>query len=391
MVCQAPSYTGGDQPNYQWSNWNGEVENTIRLLTPSTLAELVRVVAEATDAGSEVHALGSGWAFEDLATSADRVINLAGVDPDTSPLPDVVGQGLTDEWRARQDDPNGHDRLAHVYAGLEIGAVNAMLDAQGLAMRTLGGANGQSLAGAFSTSTHGGDIHQAPICDQIKALHLVTVGGQELWIEPASEPITTDDRLRPILECADTKIVRDDDLFHAALVAAGRFGVIYSVVVHVRPAFKLAEWTTRQPRASVLAALSAGIDASTGLANLEAVLPAPRVYLQANLSTGPLFLQLLFNSQNPSLCLVTRRWPTTGQDLSPIVPPSGLCSRQGAQLIMTGTAQALRIAAAQLALIPIVGVVLSLLALADADALDARAADPTLTTGEATAICVNLA
>lgn len=49
-----------------------------------------------------------------------------------------------------------------------------------LALRTVGGANGQSLVGAFSTSTHGGDIHEARLPDQIRAMHMVTVGGQEL-------------------------------------------------------------------------------------------------------------------------------------------------------------------------------------------------------------------
>lgn len=45
-----------------------------RYLTPTKLPELVRVVGEATDDNAELHALGSGWAFEDVGISIARSI-----------------------------------------------------------------------------------------------------------------------------------------------------------------------------------------------------------------------------------------------------------------------------------------------------------------------------
>jgi hypothetical protein len=97
-------------------------------------------------------------------------------------------------------------------------------------MPTLGGHNGQSLAGAISTSTHGGDWNQPPFPDVVRAVHLVTEGGRELWIEAARNPVTKADSdsaaLRAVLPCKDIEIVRDDRIFDAVRFACGRFGVI---------------------------------------------------------------------------------------------------------------------------------------------------------------------
>jgi hypothetical protein len=38
---------------------------------------------------------------------------------------------------------------------------------------TMGGASGQTIAGAVGTGTHGGDIHIPPIADMIRAIHVV--------------------------------------------------------------------------------------------------------------------------------------------------------------------------------------------------------------------------
>src|SRR5262249_31749506 len=52
------------------------------------------------------------------------------------------------------------------------------------AIETLGGAGGQTVFGAATTGTHGGDFRFPPLADSILALHLVTEGGKHYWIEP---------------------------------------------------------------------------------------------------------------------------------------------------------------------------------------------------------------
>ena len=73
----------------------------------------------------------------------------------------------------------------HVEAGIKLYALNDLLDRRSLALKTLGGSSGQSLAGAVSTSVHGMDIDRGPIPDMVRAIHLVGPGGVQHWIEPS--------------------------------------------------------------------------------------------------------------------------------------------------------------------------------------------------------------
>ena len=115
--------------------------------------------------------------------------------------------------------------------------------------QTLGGAGGQTVFGALTTGTHGGDFRQRPISDAVVAVHLVTDGGHHFWIEPSDGrmefPITDDDKLnavyRDINRDVNFTIIRDSDVFDAVVVGVGRFGVVVSMVLRVVPQYCLLE------------------------------------------------------------------------------------------------------------------------------------------------------
>lgn len=114
-------------------------------------------------------------------------------------------------------------------------------------MVTAGNAGGQTIVGAFSTGTHGGDFTVGPITDSVLAIHLVADGGKHYWIEKVDErywpQLTDDDLLRtlydPVAGRENFEIIRQPDnaMFNAAVVSVGRFGIIYSVVLHVVPQY----------------------------------------------------------------------------------------------------------------------------------------------------------
>lgn len=122
---------------------------------------------------------------------------------------------------------------------------------------TLGGAGGQTVFGALTTGTHGGDFRQRPISDAVVALHLVTDGGDHFWIEPHSSPIdfpiADDTKLQAVYGGLNPDvhfgIIRDDDVFHSVVVGVGRFGVVVSIVLRVVPQYcllehrRLADWS----------------------------------------------------------------------------------------------------------------------------------------------------
>ncbi len=117
------------------------------------------------------------------------------------------------------------------------------------ALATAGSAAFQTVVGAFNTGTHGGDFDRGPVSDSIVAIHLVVDGGDHYWIEPSPThdwPALTDDAiLHARYDRANSSvkfhIERDDKLFNAVLVSAGRFGVIYSVVIKAMRQYMLHE------------------------------------------------------------------------------------------------------------------------------------------------------
>jgi hypothetical protein len=353
-----------DAPNTPWTNFARTVQRQVgHFYTPVNLADLVAVVYQASAAGDELHTVGSGHAFEDVAVANDRLVSLSQL---KSPLSYVLDGALTDARRAVQDDPTAPAKLFHVHGGITIGELNEVLAANGLALITLGGANMQALAGAVSTSTHGGDVGLPPLPDLVQAIHLVTAAGQQVWVERVSTPVTTDDRLRAALQrwepvAEGIRIRRDDDLLNAVVVACGRFGVVYSVVLDVVSAFRLAEFTVAPPTATVLARLRAGVggvDAGSGLAPLLAALPDPPADVGANTASGLRYLMVSLASARPAGCWVQRRWLTPTQDDSELnTGAPWVCGSAVAPAILAFAAQAIELEALHLALIPVVGVV----------------------------------
>ena len=340
MPCKPASYVGAVADAVRESNLNGQVSYTAaRRWQPapdgsagasSGLSALVFAVAQTTEEGRRLTPQGSRWSSMNLVQPDDGALSLRDLDRRLDHVIGPQGAALNDTWRARQFDAAGTQRLIHVEAGMEVGALCELLDTnpgEPWALPTLGGANGQTLAGVISTSTHGGDWQQPPFPDLVRALHLVTDGGRELWIEPARAPVTDDVRLRAVLPCADTEIIRSDEVFDAALVSFGRFGVIYAVILEVTLGFNVAEVITLMPSGPLLQAMGDGARAANPLAPLFALaastpLPATLQVRDEVLAAGdPMFFQLVYSSQDPTQAWVERRWPTA--NATPLHLPTG--------------------------------------------------------------------
>jgi FAD binding domain/Ig-like domain from next to BRCA1 gene/PASTA domain len=279
------------QPGLPWSNY-ARTQSTTPAFTcaPVSLPGLVAVVREAEAVQQQVHAFGSRWSFSDCALTGGRVV-------DTAALSRPV-QTVQAALRSQQSPP-----LFHVEAGIQIDDLSAALDRLGLALETMGGASGQSLAGAISTGTHGGDKFLPPLADSVLALHLVGVGGTQHWIEPSdgiTDPVLLRQHVVPDVE--PQNIVYDDATFNACLVSLGCMGIIYAVVLRVRDRYDLVE-TTAETSWRVFKAR-----ASTVLND-----PSNR------------FLQVVLNpyrdADADNLCLVTTR--SEADHTGPVLRPRG--------------------------------------------------------------------
>lgn len=228
-------------PEVAWENYP-RTQSLVPQFTcsPRSLAGLVGAVQEAERLGKRVHAFGSKWSFSDCAITGDHVVDTV----------HLIREIQTVQMALR---PNLAFPVYHVEAGMSVKAVYDGLERNDLALETMGGAAEQTLAGAISTGTHGGDKHLAPLADSVLAIHLVGPGGRQYWIEPTNA--ITDRKLltqHVAHEVDPLNIVYDDETFNACLVSLGCMGVIYALVLRARQRYDLAESTVGMPWAAFL-------------------------------------------------------------------------------------------------------------------------------------------
>ena len=100
---------------------------------------------------------------------------------------------------------------------------------------TSGASDGQRIVGAIATGTHGSAHAVGSMTEYVKGIHTVILG-KHVYIQRASDPVVTDEFAAWL---DNTEILNDDDLFNAALVGFGGFGLIHALVLEVEPQYCL--------------------------------------------------------------------------------------------------------------------------------------------------------
>jgi hypothetical protein len=201
-----------------------------------------KLVGRAFAERRRLRAVGGAWSFSDVAAVPGGWVLSTGFANRLAQVPpgDIVpGYG------------GDRDGLFLLQTGVSVGELNMAIERRGRSLLTSGASNGQTFVGAAATGTHGSAIDQPGIQGHVRALQLIPAPDRNLWIEPASRPLT-DGRLARDLGAT---LVRDDRLFEAVLVGLGAFGVIHAVVVQTAPRFLLSARRDRVP-------LTAGVEAA---------------------------------------------------------------------------------------------------------------------------------
>jgi hypothetical protein len=327
MPCQENGRTDSFLASVKADDFGGSAPYTAKgQYTPQNLQDLVAIVVEAESKKKTVKAVGSRYSFSHAYWSDDFIIDTSALNkhlsqPSNRSLPSERFRSPThtNNWLSNTTDPGVLDAgvlLIHVEAGIKIKDLLADLKIavpDGLALPTMGAGGGQSLAGALSTGTHGSDVRLQPLIDAVRAIHLVGPGGQEWWIE-RTDGFSIPEQLINLPEwCPDTRIVQNDYFFYAALVAVGRMGIIYSMVLEVRPEYWLEEhrgkksWPTM--RDQLRSSIGFGYDVEGGVFNEPS-------------GGHPLhFFSVVLNPNDRNNCWVTKRWVT--DDRTPVGADKG--------------------------------------------------------------------
>jgi L-gulonolactone oxidase len=186
------------------------------VLTPGSIDEVAAMVTAAASTGRRIKTVGSGHSFTAIAVADDQRMLLHRLNQPIS-----------------VDGP-----LVTVQAGMQLSALNALLNRHGLALPNLGDIDLQTVAGAISTATHGTGIKHSTLASCVEAVTMVTADGK--------------------IERYD----RGSPEFSAAVVGLGALGVLVEVTLRCVPAFVLRADEKPMSLADVLAGVEEWIPAN---------------------------------------------------------------------------------------------------------------------------------
>jgi hypothetical protein len=351
---------------------------------PQSLADLIEI-CRTRPPGQRLHAAGSHWALSTAAVSDHTFIETH--DPNNilpamgRTLYDVIPGCLADEFLTVLNEQTNNPtlnvappdyfwhfesgkRIFQLYSELDEGdaanpnSLAALMTTKfgntrfngSWALSTMGGAGGQTVVGALSTGTHGGDFDRPPIADAVVALHIVVDGGDHYWIEGSHRdkvPFTDAKKLHALFDnVGPTKfhVIYNDEVLSAARIQVGRFGAVYSAVVRVEPQYglqsELKNTTWEAVKDLIKDPNSSLFTQNFTMASGPAI---PQRFLQIAVNPIPT------NNGNSHIASITRHWtlplnsvpPSPGfppVNWSPLVNPAGRPERVGNRLTVPLTA-----------------------------------------------------
>ncbi|HSC54620.1 MAG TPA: hypothetical protein VLC98_13405 [Phnomibacter sp.] len=194
------------------------------------------LIQHAIDNKFSLRALGNNWSFSEVAM-ADGVI-------DTKELRCTFQPGPTHVVPAYTATGKTHRDTFFVQCGVSILDLNEKLEKENRGDRCIkasGASNGQTIAGATSTGTHGSAYQVGAVHDAIIGLHIITGPNEHVYIERKSYPVVT----QSFINFLGARFIADDDMFNAAVVSFGCFGFVHGVLIETSPKFLLDKRTTK--------------------------------------------------------------------------------------------------------------------------------------------------
>lgn len=189
--------------------------------------EIQRIIREAADAGEGFRSYGSRWSLSNIAHHKDRM-HYSGYMNLHLPL-------QAEDFHSQTDyDPSN---LFFFECGNTIKELSQTLRAHGKSLKTSGASNGQTIAGCISTGVHGSAMDVGSIQDYVVGLNLIIGPNPDdiVYLERHTKPALNDDFAQKI----KARVIRNDDLFNAALIGLGGFGFIHGVVIEAEDLFLL--------------------------------------------------------------------------------------------------------------------------------------------------------
>jgi len=214
--------------------WNAAQGDSFDRYNLATKA-IMDLVAQAQKENLELRPLGGGW-------SLSRAPSTDGILVNTKPL-NLFFNMDADLVDPAYADPEREKTLRFLQCGNSILEIHRQLETQGRGLKSCGASNGQTIAGALATGTHGAAIDAGSIANYVVGLHIVVSPTRHVWLERKSYPVVTKD----FADALGAEWIRDDSLFNAALISLGGLGFIHGVMIETDPLYLYEMHRERMP------------------------------------------------------------------------------------------------------------------------------------------------
>ncbi len=199
----------------------------------ATTKNLQWLIGHAIDNNIRLRAMGSGWSFSKVAVSEGGIVDTKSLRLNFSVNKTNVNDQYLNKGGLAED-------LFFVQCGVSMLQLNSKLEKEKRPNRSIkasGASNGQTVAGALSTGTHGAAFNVGAIQDFVTGIHLIVGKDRHVWLERHSNPVVSD----KFINWLGADLIRDDTMFNAALVSFGSFGFIHGIMIETEPKYLIEE------------------------------------------------------------------------------------------------------------------------------------------------------
>ena len=183
----------------------------------------VALIAEAITNKKRLRALGGEWSWTKIAATNGILLNTKALNLSFHINPESVNANY-----------NGtNEDLYFAQCGVSVQELSERLREKNRSLKTTGASNGQTIAGALSTGTHGAAFDFGAVPEFVVGLHIVVGATRHVWLERKTYPVVSASFVKKL----NAELLQDDDLFNAALVSFGSFGFIHGVMMETTPLF----------------------------------------------------------------------------------------------------------------------------------------------------------
>ncbi|GAB3955407.1 hypothetical protein GCM10028805_42990 [Spirosoma harenae] len=198
-----------------------------------TTANLQWLIRHAIGNGLRMRMIGKNWSFAKVGVTNGGMI-------DANALTTTLNVRSTSVESAYLAKGKSASNLLFTECGITVHLIEKMLLDSKKSIRASGASNGQTIAGAISTGTHGAAFNFGAVHDAIVGIHLVCGPDRHIWLERASNPVV---KASFTTGLGISEVLRNDELFNAVVVGFGSFGFIHGLLLETEDLFWLKSYS----------------------------------------------------------------------------------------------------------------------------------------------------